>query len=434
MKLTRIITLSLAAAMIACSLASCKPKEKEKTPEVSEDGKTIIWEGEKALVKEAYSPKMNDDGTVDRTAVWTGDPDFKPGKYWGNRPKSPFRDGEGEQFTYGLWCWSTDLFMPNCADNEAAMDMNMVLDQCVSNKVNEIYLSMLSKVQTADNIDKVGYDGQKYTEMELRGFIKKCSEYGIKVYALEGEGGEAALKWFAPGAPRTKRMVQTIAAINENAKSDDEKIAGLHLDLEAPLNASGIAETKKRYQDAADFFTTTAKYCKDVGIKLQFDINAWTQETSMVTIDGKEIPYLDHLTKVLDNLTLMAYRNTAAQQWTQGTNANGSSEVKFGAKNGCNILTGAELSLVYQMSKGERFITYDQKGSKHYVDEMAKLRDTLLDYKKTSADPGAKDARLGAAIHHSTSFWLLMSKAGDGPADFNKWQIDSKRWPWPPEK
>ncbi|MEG0570597.1 MAG: hypothetical protein RR497_03025 [Oscillospiraceae bacterium] len=397
-------------------------------------------EGANIVEIEAYShlsqPESNTGAKVDRTAVWTGDPNFYPGKYWGNTQTSPFRDGEGEVLTYGMWCWNTDLFMPNAADNEANLDMNKLLDMCIMNKFNELYLSLLGKVQTADSIDAVGASQYKYSEMELRGFIKKCSQYGIKVFALEGDGGEAALEWMNPNNNRTQTLINTIAKINANAKADDEKIAGLHLDLEAPLNYNDDINnpiSKQRYQDSIDYFVRSRAQCDAAGISLQFDNNAWTREDVMVNFKGQRVPYLDALTQTIENLTLMAYRDTASAQWDQGAVANNSNEVKFGAKNGCNILVGAELSLVYQMAPGEWFITYDNRNGAYYASEMAKLRDIMLNYRKTSQDPGARTARLGTAAHHSTAFWLLMNKPNDGPADFNQWQIDSGRWPWPPQ-
>ncbi|MEG0570848.1 MAG: carboxypeptidase-like regulatory domain-containing protein, partial [Oscillospiraceae bacterium] len=243
-----------------------------KVPETSSDTSSASGSGNgsgstsnSSNVSNPNSSPVDESGKVDRTAVWTGDQNFKPGKYYGNLPKSQFRDGAGSDLTYGLWCWSTSLFMPDAANNEAGMDINMLLDMCIQNKFNEIYLSMLSKLQTADQIDKVGADSGKYSEMALRGFIKKCSEYGIKVYALEGEGGQGALKWFEPSDKRTEKYIETIKKVNANAKSDSEKIAGLHLDVEAPLNdgAPTSPVSKQRYQKAMDYFVRTAASCKE---------------------------------------------------------------------------------------------------------------------------------------------------------------------------
>ncbi|MEG0570601.1 MAG: hypothetical protein RR497_03045, partial [Oscillospiraceae bacterium] len=168
------------------------------------------------------------------------------------------------------------------------------------------------------------------------------------------------------------------------------------------------------------------------GIVLQFDNNAWSQDIAKVNYNGSSISFLDGLTRTLDNLTLMAYRHSAASQWNECGYNDGSqsNEIRWGAKNGCNVLLGAELGMVFQMSPTEYMISYDAHGKDHYLKEMVKLRDQMLKYRSESTEAGARNARMGAAVHHSTAFLLLMRKTTDRPGLLNDWQKKNNNGQW----
>ena len=75
------------------------------------------------------------------------------------------------------------------------------------------------------------------SEMELRGFIKKCSKYGIRVSMLTAMVDNAYAQWARKDDESqeyraTKRWVRLIADFNSRASGDDEKLYGVHIDLE----------------------------------------------------------------------------------------------------------------------------------------------------------------------------------------------------------
>ena len=138
------------------------------------------------------------------------------------------------------------------------------------------------------------------------------------------------------------------------------------------------------------------KYCDFYGVELTFDINAFLKEEwKAYDENGEYVSILDIFTKQCRQLTLMSYRRTAQGQYELGQ-----PELSFAAKNGCQLILGAETGDASEMPAGERSITYWPMGAAYLIDQQNQLRE-LLD--------ASGCASFGIAIHHAVPFYTIMT-------------------------
>ena len=138
------------------------------------------------------------------------------------------------------------------------------------------------------------------------------------------------------------------------------------------------------------------KYCDFYDVELTFDINAFLKEEwKAYDENGDYVCILDIFTKQCRQLTLMSYRRTAKGQYELGE-----LELGYAAKNGCQLILGAETGDASEMPPGERSITYFPMGAAYLIDQQNKLRE-MLD------ESGC--ASFGIALHHAVPFYTIMT-------------------------
>lgn len=332
--------------------------------------------------------------------VQSGDPNFVPGSLYKGE-KLNFRkesDKKGNP-AVGMWVWDCRMIKGISPDSDMSSDM--LLDMLIQNGVTEIYLGMQYYMDLESQIANKGELKDGFvSEMELRGFIKKCSKYGIRVSMLTAMVDNAYAQWARKDDESqeyraTKRWVRLIADFNSRASGDDEKLYGVHIDLEPDWEKGGEG-LETNLQDCADYLIRMRKYCDFYDVELTFDINAFLKEEwKAYDENGNYVCILDIFTKQCRQLTLMSYRRTAKGQYELGE-----LELGYAAKNGCQLILGAETGDASEMPPGERSITYFPMGAAYLIDQQNKLRE-MLD------ESGC--ASFGIALHHAVPFYTIMT-------------------------
>lgn len=331
--------------------------------------------------------------------VQSGDPNFVPGSLY-KGAKLEFRkdsDKDGGP-AVGMWVWDCRMIKGTSPDSDISSDM--LLDMLIQNGVTEIYMGMSYytdlETQIAAGKVKEGF----VSEMELRGFIKKCAKYGIRVSMLTVMVDNAYSQMERKDSEEqeyrsTKRWVNMVADFNSRASGDDEKLYGVHVDLE-PDWENGGEGLEKNLQNCADYLIRMRKYCDFYGVELTFDIHAFFEEDWKAYDEtGEYVNIIDVFTKQCRQLTLMSYRRTAEGQYELGE-----FELEFAAKNGCQLILGAEIGDASDMPAGERTVTYYPMGASYFINQQNKLR-KMLD------ESGCKS--FGIAVHHAAPFYTVMT-------------------------
>ena len=379
-----VLILSFLLSLTACGKKT--PDSSGGKESSSSSGPDVSYGGDDAAVNK--KPLVIPDGmSID--AVMVGDENFTPGSLY-KLPTISFRK-QGDDATLGLWCWDTGVLIR--PERASGLTADMLLDMMIANNVSELYLSLGRMLDLESQIEQEGVIDEGYvSEMQVRGFIKKCNKYGIRVAALLANGGDSAVNWMKGNYGETMRYIAMVESMNSRAK-EDEKIYGIHIDIEPQWKkGAGMAQNQ---QWAAEYFTAVRKACDRTKMELNFDIYAWMNKDDMVIDEnGKKVAFLDLLTQKCHALTIMSYRPKAADQYSIAAD-----EVEFAAKNDCRIILASETMNPKDLSAGEAGITYYRVGAQVMDEQMGELR-TLLD------NSGAK--YYGGAIHHAASWYAMV--------------------------
>lgn len=330
-------------------------------------------------------------------ALTVGDANFKPGTYYKGYPTLEFRK-DGDSVAYGTWWWYLHRLV---APDDNGVSVDMALDMLIANHISEIYLDIGAMVPWEAEEEQGGLTEEDdkndlVSERVVRGFIKKCSKYGIRVSALGGSSEDAVVTWLDPkyNMIHMKNLVNKVAAYNANAAAD-ERLYGVHLDVEPFTESQYGANRELRNQWTADLIIAARKECDRIGVELEWDIWAWTDaEKDMVTNQyGEKVNILDVYTRECHTLCIMAYTNTGAAQYERGTDL----ELQYAKKYGCRLIVASE------MTKGS-------PASTTYY--FSSLEQTLAEAKNLRAliNQSGYVNKMGGAIHHIRSFWEYMTK------------------------
>ena len=332
--------------------------------------------------------------------VPSGDPDFVPGSLYKGERLTFRKDGDTEDHpAVGMWVWDCRMIKGISPDSDMSSDM--LLDMLIQNGVTEIYLGMQYYMDLETQIANKGELKDGFvSEMELRGFIKKCSKYGIRVAMLTTMVDNAYTQWERKDDEEqeyraTKRWVRLVADFNSRASGDDEKLYGVHIDLEPDWENGGDG-LETNLQNCADYLIRMRKYCDYYGVELTFDISAFLEEDWKAYDEtGAYVCILDIFTKQCRQLTLMSYRRTAKGQYELGE-----LELGYAAKNGCQLILGAETGDASEMPAGERSVTYFPMGAAYLIDQQNRLREMLH---------ASGCESFGIALHHAAPFYTVMT-------------------------
>ncbi len=331
--------------------------------------------------------------------VQSGDPNFVPGSLYKGEKLTFRKDSDGErQPAVGMWVWDCRMIKGTSPDSDMSSDM--LLDMLIQNGVTEIYMGMQYYTDIETHISTGEVKDGFVSEMELRGFIKKCAKYGIRVSMLTTMVDNAYKQMErkedqSQEYRATKRWVNMVADFNSRASGDDEKLYGVHIDLEPDWENGGDG-LEANLQNCADYLIRMRKYCDFYGVELTFDIHAFfKEEWKAYDETGKYVSIIDIFTKQCRQLVLMSYRRTAEGQYELGE-----FELGLAAKNGCQLILGAEIGDASEMPAGERTVTYYPLGAAYFINQQNKLREML--------DQSGCES-FGIALHHAVPFYTVMT-------------------------
>jgi hypothetical protein len=416
-RINKMVAAATAIAMLTV-LASCgkKPDQSETSSSASQSTTTqglettIIETSSKQTTTTTEAPSMNT--TTKKTvgsktskssttttkpslgipsAAQVGSASFKPGTLFKGATLD-YRKA-GESFTLGAWWWD----LKGIVEPVNGVSVDMILDMLIANNVNEIYLDVSKMLPLDEELAQGGLteDDKKaglVSERHVRGFIKKCNKYGIRVSALTGAAGDSVLRWIDPANKYfyIKSFIDKIAAYQSYVAAD-EKFSAIHLDVEPHTHNSWKKNRAKYTQWLAGFVIETRKLCDKVNLPLEFDIWSWFRDYDTVKDEtGATVNILDVMTKNCSALGIMSYFYTGAGQFDRATDL----ELEYAKKNNCRLIAGTET-----IKLPERNVTYYYAGKEKLIAEQSILRSKLDEcgYKK-----------VGGAIHHVYAWYALV--------------------------
>ncbi len=354
-------------------------------------------EGDDPLRDRMYTPDPSE-VTFSTDPVIPGEAEVQVGTHY-TGPTIAFRRSDDDPASFGLWIWDCRVITDSLPNSDLTVDI--LFDMMLQNRITDVYIhlgrlaDLESLVYYAENGEEVPDD--VVTEMQMRGFIKKCYRYGIRVEALVDGAGAGAGRYFGFDGSNTytsaKIYLAYIASFNERGADESERFRGIQYDVEPDW--SGFDGRAANVQYMANFFTYMRRLFDAYDLEMDFCINAWTKETDMVVDeDGYRVNLLDVLTRKCHSLTIMAYRPAAKDQYSIS-----SLELEYGKKNGCRIIVGSETMPPDRLSAGERNITYYTRGAAVMSKQQTLLRDMLSDFGYDN---------VGGAIHHAETFYQMM--------------------------
>ena len=290
----------------------------------------------------------------------------------------------------GVWCWS----LKNTVETVYDLSPESLLSFLVANRVTEIYMEVSSLLPYDSSQTERTFDG-RVTEHGLRDFIGKCSEYGIRVAALDGVSGAGTIDWLDPsrGYPELHSLMDKVTGYNSRS-SEKEKLYAIHLDVE-PHTIEHWEEQRPMYlQQMADFAAVARTLCDQAGMELEYDLFGGFEETDTVLRDGKQTNIIDAMAQSCHAMTVMSYSRSAEGQWNFGCKR----YLPYAKKYGSRLVVGGETMPVLDYVPPE--ITYRSIGKEAMLTEQNRLGDIL-------AACGYEN--VGIAVHHTLTWYTLMT-------------------------
>ena len=333
-------------------------------------------------------------------ALSVGDVNFKPGTFYkSDYPVMEFRKS-GENVPYAAWWWYLHRIV---APDDNGVSVDMALDLLIANNISEIYLDIGAMVpweveKAQGGLTEEDEAKERVSELAVRGFVKKCSNYGIRVAALGGSSGDEVLVWLDPqyNMVHMKNLVNKVEAYNANCE-EDEKLYGAHFDVE-PQSYKYYSDRRKQLnQWTAELVIAAADECRRIGVEMAWDVFFWTdaQKDTVTDRDGNAVNILDVYTKECDSVCVMAYVNNAAQQYSYSTDL----ELDYAKRNGCTLIVASEMTKTEVES--EKHTTYYFSSKEETIAQSRELR-RLID--------NGEYQNMGGAVHHLGSFYEYMTK------------------------
>ncbi len=302
----------------------------------------------------------------------------------------------------GVWWWNLRLL--TSPGQNGVDDVDHALDLLLANHVNEIYLC-IDAMQTYESAQKTGADPAKVSELDVRGFVKKCARFGIRVAAMTGASGADSTGWLSESGRTARLSALTALVAGYNARAAaDERFYALHLDVEPYNHPDYTTRRAEINQQTADLLIAARDACDRVGLELEWDIWAWTAQTDAVRDrDGQTVNLLDVYARECDKLCVMAYYNKADTQFRRATQTDGAAdggELDFAKKYGCRLLIASELTPNDDASHADT--TYANSTLAETQCEIERLRELI--------DASGYDG-MGAALHHMASLYHYLVNA-----------------------
>jgi hypothetical protein len=240
----------------------------------------------------------------------------------------------------GLWVWNTNELL----DPANASQLDNFFGFCAAQSITEIFLSVdfqKAAGEAAPGMDLKAPEG-------LRSFLARAHAVGMKVEALAGTPEWAVNEHHAEALA----AIDAVAAFN-TASSAPARFDGIHFDVE-PYSLVGYADPGFRPELLKEFLELTEK-CRDRarsegGLEFRCDVPGWfytdnqpAREELLVDFHGATKTVGEHLTDLLDSVTIMDYRNEA--DGAGGIILSGVPSLKYAAAQGKKIQVGLETSV-----------------------------------------------------------------------------------------
>jgi Carbohydrate binding domain 30 len=242
--------------------------------------------------------------------------------------------------TRGLWVWNTAKLLDPAHQDE----LERFLQFCSSQGVHDVFLSLGIREQDrngAPHFDLKDPEG-------YRAFLERAHKAGLEVEALAGTPEWAAAAHHAQALAAIDTVIEFDRAAPATARFD-----GVHFDVE-PYSLVGYADPAFRPQLLEEFLGMVAKCVARTrtapGLRFSCDVPAWfypgdelTREELTVDFNGADKTVGEHLTDLLDTVTIMDYRNEA--DGARGIILSGMPALEYAAARGKKIQVGLETSI-----------------------------------------------------------------------------------------
>ncbi|WP_069998035.1 hypothetical protein [Cellulosilyticum sp. I15G10I2] len=258
------------------------------------------------------------------------------------------------------WLWHTEQIVQN---------PDQIIAFLLKQNINQLYL-------------QVDYD----LELEqYKSFIKKASNEGIEIHALEG-----APEWVSDkGEVSQNLFFNWLTKYQEDAEAD-EKFKGVHLDIEPYLNLTYCIDKNMILERYQKLLLDAANRCSVINLKLAVDIPFWFDEVVYATQYGEGI-LAEWIINHIKYVVIMAYRDTA---WGEnGIIKLVSNEIEYAKAYGCMITIAVETQ---QSCEGD-FVSFYEEGQSCMNNELSLV---YKHYKDSSSFDGF-------AVHHIMSWMHL---------------------------
>jgi Carbohydrate binding domain 30 len=240
----------------------------------------------------------------------------------------------------GLWVWKTaELLDPS---NTGGLDR--FFGFCAAQSVNQVFLSVEFQKQPGESKDPLVLKNAA----EIRAFLERAHSVGMEVGALAGTP-----EWATEGRhSEALGVIDAVAAFNA-AGPAPQRFDGVHFDVE-PYSLVGYADPQFRPQLFKEFLEMVEQ-CRDRahsdgGMTFRCDVPAWfytddpaRRQELLVDFHGAVKTVGEHLTDLLDTVTIMDYRNEA--DGAGGVILFGVPSLAYAAARGKKIQVGIETSL-----------------------------------------------------------------------------------------
>lgn len=247
----------------------------------------------------------------------------------------------------GMWVWEASAIIGSAAKADEFFAF------CDRNQIRDIYLA--PGYSAAESESPPISPDFRIALPEHHAFISRAHQKGLRVEALLGDPEWAAQK----NHESALAAVDSVLDFNRQAAATAE-FDGIHLDVE-PYVLAGFVDREYRNQLLGEFLQLVSRCAARVraepGVTLTCDVPWWfyptqspDREDLTLAFQGQSKTVGEHLTSLLEKVTLMDYRNQAA-------GAGG-------------IVAGAEPALAYAASIQKQIVvgleTYLQPGTPVY--------------------------------------------------------------------
>jgi hypothetical protein len=239
-----------------------------------------------------------------------------------------------------MWVWNTrDLLAPDQPEHAKRF-----FTFCSENQVNEIYLSVEFDRRVAEGVPQYEIRNPE----RYRAILVRAHREGLRIEGLAGTPEWAVRRNHAHALAAVDAMLTFNRASPTGARFD-----GVHFDVE-PYTLVGYSDPQYRPRILVAFLEMVSQCAARVqtepNTRFSCDVPAWfyqagglERERLTVTFQGQEKTVGEHLTDLLESVTIMDYTNQADS--AGGIIARGIPALNYAAAQGKKIVVGVETFL-----------------------------------------------------------------------------------------